>query len=103
MKKRPQSFRNHSKSEIRAWLKTDEGQAWLKKKIDEKCAGKSEIRKRRDMARMKRMGLHVDCTKCLHKIGHHCSWDLPDGCLDYFEVGTGREFHDGVLVGSTRG
>ncbi|MFH0809856.1 MAG: hypothetical protein V2A77_05240 [Pseudomonadota bacterium] len=84
-------FRKRSKAEIRVWLQTEEAQAWLQRKIDEKNEGKAERRKRQDMAEMKRRGLHVECTKCLHGTGGHCLLILPDGCLDYLEVGTCKE------------
>lgn len=78
-----------SKSEIRVWLKTEEGKAWLAGKIHEKDAEKSVQRKAQALKEVARLGLHHDCSKCLHEIGHHCSWHLPNGCQDFLEVGVG--------------
>ena len=84
------SRKRRSKSEIRAWLKTPAGEAWLEAKIAAKNVGKSQRRKLEAMAEMQNRGLHVECSQCLHGIGDHCPWKLPDGCEDYLEVHTGR-------------
>ena len=59
---------------------------WLEAKITEKDKQKKIRRRNFDIAAMKQAGLHYDCSKCLHGIGHHCEEDLPDGCMDYLEV-----------------
>jgi hypothetical protein len=73
-----------SKAEVRAWLKTTEGKAWLERKIKEKNDEKARQRDLADMAEMKKRGLHFDCAECLHGIGRHCLLNLPDGCMDFY-------------------
>jgi hypothetical protein len=79
---------NRSKEETKLWLKTEQGQQWLEKRIEQNCVGKSACRKLKTIKKMQQLGLHYDCSKCLHEIGHHCSWHLPDGCPDFLMVGS---------------
>jgi hypothetical protein len=81
--------RRRSKSEIREWLKTEEGSVWLEGKISEKNRAKMRRHKRVAISVMRKIGIHVDCAQCLHGIGGHCSWNLAGGCPDYLEVHTG--------------
>ena len=78
--------KKQTSSRVKAWLKTPEGLVWLEAKITEKDKQKKIRRRNFDIAAMKQAGLHYDCSKCLHGIGHHCEEDLPDGCMDYLEV-----------------
>ena len=99
-------FPKRSKDEIRLWLQTPEGKAWLERKIHKKDEGKAARRMRETIDRMKRLGLHHDCAKCLHGIGGHCPWALPDGCLDYWEVGkevASHLPHRGAYAGDRHG
>lgn len=50
-------YKRKSKSEIRAWLKTDEGKAWLIRKVSESKREKARARDARDVAEMKRLCL----------------------------------------------
>lgn len=93
-KRRRERFCKKSKAEIRVWLKTPEGKDWLERKIQEKCARKNARKTREDIAAIRRVGLRLECSKCLHAIGHHCQLDLPNGCLDYLEVSTLRTATD---------
>ena len=82
--------KKRAKKKVAIWMTTPEGQAWLAEKIRTKDEVKAKERDRQDIAEMKQLGLHVECSKCLHGIGHHCDLNLPDGCTDYFEVHTLR-------------
>lgn len=73
-------FKKRSKAEIRAWLKTSAGQAWLRRKMADKNGSKERKRRLRDDAEMARLGLHYDCKLCVHGIGEHCPGGRPDGC-----------------------
>lgn len=75
--------KHRTKSEIRIWLRTPEGRAWLNRKIEARNESKEVERRRRAVSKMKRLGLHYDCAKCIHGIGKHCTWRLPDGCTDF--------------------
>jgi hypothetical protein len=77
-----------SKSEVKKWLATNDGQKWLHETICKNKEAKAEYRNRIDTAAMESAGVIVDCNKCLHKIGGHCDLNLPRGCFDYLEVGT---------------
>lgn len=75
--------RKRTKAETKAWLKTEEGQAWLARKIEEKAEQKRQRRIARDKQRMETLRLHYDCSQCLHGIGRHCKNNTPGGCPSF--------------------
>lgn len=81
-------YKKNTKEETKKWLKTSEGKRWLSDVIDRKHKDNEFKNMVKCVETMDRLGISVDCKKCLHGIGHHCDLDLKNGCPDYLEVHT---------------
>ncbi len=74
---------------IRKWLKTPEGQLWLKNAIKHKQQYKAEQRRKKSLAIM---ADYHSCKDCFHRLSKSCKDDMPNGCIEWYDGD--RSFQD---------